>query len=153
MGDSDPLTGDPALFHAKKNLNSAKSNRIFLRKGREGRAFILTYFDSPMAVVFPRYYFFFDCDHLQGETGVKVGPKVQTLGPPLFHRNHSPSKKLQTMFLFSRVRICLLVRVLAKLDHIWGSEGPSNHCKQKLLTQWSSGKHFFNRHQVLLNYQ
>ena len=36
--------------------------------------------------------FFVDLDYLHGETGVKVEPKVQTLGPSFFHKNSNPSK-------------------------------------------------------------
>ena len=34
---------------------------------------------------------------------VKVGRKVQTLGPSLVHKNLNPSNFFQTMFLFPRV--------------------------------------------------
>ena len=52
--DSDPFTCDAALFPAKNNLNSAKSNSIFSGKGREDRVLILTYLDNPMAEVFQK---------------------------------------------------------------------------------------------------
>ena len=55
-------------------------------------------------------------------TLVKVGPKVQTLGPSLFHKNSNSSKNFQTMFLFARVLPPM--RISPKLDHIWASKGP-----------------------------
>ena len=58
---------------------------------------------------------------------VKFGPKVQTLGPSLFHENLNPSKNFQTMLLFARV--LPLVRISAILDHIWGSKGPKTSLK------------------------
>ena len=36
--------------------------------------------------------FFLDLDYLHGKTGIKVEPKVQTLGPSFFHKNSNPSK-------------------------------------------------------------
>ena len=50
--DSDFLTCEPALFPAKNSPNSAKSNRIFPRKGRGDGAFILVSLDSRMADIF-----------------------------------------------------------------------------------------------------
>ena len=44
-----------------------------------------------------------------------------TLSPFLFHKNSNPSKTSETMFLLARV--LPLVRILAILDHIWGSKG------------------------------
>ena len=52
---------------------------------------------------------------------VEVGLKVQTLGPSRFHENSNFSKFFQTMFL--SVRVLLLVRISAILDHIWESKG------------------------------
>ena len=34
---------------------------------------------------------------------LKVGPKVQTLSPSLFHKNLNPSNSFQTKFLYARV--------------------------------------------------
>ena len=89
--DSDPLTCDPALLPAKNSPNSAKSNGIFPGKGRGDRALLLTYLDSPMAEVFPLYYYFFLLFFpilavFRVKWGMKVGPKVQILGTSLFHK-------------------------------------------------------------------
>ena len=60
---------------------------------------------------------FFDFGHLQEEKrGQKAGPKVLTLGPPLFHKYSNPSKISQIMFLFARV--LPQVRISAILDHL-----------------------------------
>ena len=63
---------------------------FFLERERWNKDFILTYLDSSIAEVFPHYYlFFFDFVHLQegkSKRGLKVGPKVLTLGPSLFHK-------------------------------------------------------------------
>ena len=37
--DPDRFTGNPALFFARNIPNSAKTNPIFIGKGKEGRAF------------------------------------------------------------------------------------------------------------------
>ena len=99
--DSNPLICDPTLFPGKNSPNIAKNSRSFPGKMRWDRALVLTYFHSPAAEAFPRYYLsFLDFGHLQGEWVVKVGPKVQTLVPSLFHENSNPSVFFQTMFLF-----------------------------------------------------
>ena len=56
--DSNPLICDPTLFASKSSPNIAK-NRVFPGKGREDRALSLTYFDSPIAEVFPHYCLYF----------------------------------------------------------------------------------------------
>ena len=61
----------------------------------------------------------------RGKPGVKVGPKVQTSGLPLSHKNSNPLKN--AMLLFARVQT--LVRVSANLDHIWGSKNPKTSQK------------------------
>ena len=58
---------------------------------------------------------------------IKVGRKVETLGPSLFHENSNPSNFFQTMFLFARV--LPLVRMSAILDYTWGSKGPKTSQK------------------------
>ena len=55
--DSDHLTCDPSLFPTRNSPNGAKSNRIFPGKGRQDRALILTFLDSPMVEVLPEKYF------------------------------------------------------------------------------------------------
>ena len=75
--DSNPLICDPTLFPGKNSLNIAKNSRSFPGKMRWDRALVLTYFDSPVAEAFPRYYLsFLDFGHLQGEWVVKVGPEL-----------------------------------------------------------------------------
>ena len=117
--NSNPLNCDPTLFPGKNSPNIAN---IFSGKGRGDTALILTYLNSPMAEVFPHYSFLFPISAIfKGIRGVKVAPKVQTLGPSLFHKNSNPSKNFQTMFLFARV--LPLVGISAILDHIWGIKG------------------------------
>ena len=65
--DSTHLTCDPTVFPSKIIPNIAKSNRIFPRKGRGDKDFILTYLDSSVAEVFPLYCLFFYFDHHQEE--------------------------------------------------------------------------------------
>ena len=103
---------------SKNNPNIAKSNCFFPGKGREDRALILTYLDSPIAEVFPHYSLSFSI--LAIFRGKRV-VKVQTFGPSLFHKNSDPSIFFQTMFLF--VRVLVLVRISTILDYIWGSKG------------------------------
>ena len=57
--DSTPWTCDPTVFPGKIIPNIAKSNRIFPGKEGGDKDFILTYFDSSMAEVFPHYCLFF----------------------------------------------------------------------------------------------
>ena len=66
----------------------------------------------------PTALFFILFVHLQEKTGVKVGPKMLTLGPSLFHKYLNFSKIFQTVSLF--VEVLPLVRISAVLDHIRG---------------------------------
>ena len=76
-----------------------------------------------MAEVFPYNSLSFSISAMfRGKWVVKLGPKVQTLGPSLFHENSNPSNFFQAMFLF--VRVLVLVRISAILDYIWGSKCP-----------------------------
>ena len=91
-------------FWKKSNnsLNIAKSNCTFPGKGRGDRDLILTYLDSPMAEDFPHYCLsFLDLAIFRGKRVVKVGLKVQILGPSLFHENSNPS-------IFFKQCFCLL---------------------------------------------
>ena len=58
---------------------------------------------------------------------VKVGPKVQTLGPFLFHENSNPPNLFQKCFCLVVLR---LVRISTILDHIWGSKSPKTSQKR-----------------------
>ena len=79
---------DPLTTIAKNSPNSGKSNGIFPGKGRGDRALILTYMDSSMAEVFlDECLFFLILVIFSRKPEVKVGPKVQTLGPSFFHKN------------------------------------------------------------------
>ena len=85
--DSTPLTSDPALFPGTNIPNIAKSNRIFPRKGRWDKEFILIYLDSSIDEVFPHYCLIFSIFSIfRRKRGVLVGPKVLTLGPSPFHK-------------------------------------------------------------------
>ena len=55
--------------------------------------------------------FFFISSIFRGKQVVKVGTKVQNLGPSLFHENSPSFKFFQTMFSFAKV--ILLVRISA----------------------------------------
>ena len=100
--DSNPLICDPTLFLGKNSPNIAKSNRVFPGKWRGDRALILIYLNSPVTEVFPHYYLSFSISVIfSGKRLVKVGPKVQILGPSLFHENSNPSN-----FFSSNVFVC-----------------------------------------------
>ena len=102
--DSDPLTCDPALFPGKNRTNIAKSNPTLLGKGKRDKAMILTCLNSSMSEVFRTTYFFSISAIFRWRRGAKFEPKVPTFGPSLFYK-------------------IFLVRILATLDHIWGSKG------------------------------
>ena len=122
--DSTSLTCDPALFPGKNISNIAKGNRIFPGKGRGD--IILTHYCLFISIwaIFRR------------ERGVKVGPKVLTLGSSLFHKYSNPSENFQTAFLFARE--LPLVRISA----IWESKGPKTSQKG-LFRGWWIGKQNF----------
>ena len=85
----------------------------------------MTYSNSPKAEVVPHYCLSFSISTIfRGKRVVKVGPKVQTLSQSLFYENSSIF--FQAMVLFARV---LPMRILAILDHIWGSKRPKTSQK------------------------
>ena len=99
-------------------------NRPQRGKGRGDKALILIYLDSPTAEVFQHQFLFFSILAIfRAKRAVKVGPKMLSFGPSLFHKNSNPSKNFQTNFLFARV--LTLVRIAAILDYIWGSQDPN----------------------------
>ena len=111
--DSTPLFCDPALFPGKNIQNIAKSNHIFPGKGRGDKDFISTYLDSSMAKVSPHYCLFFSILAIfRRKRGVKVGPKVLTLGPSLFHKYSNTSKNFQTVFLSARVLTLVIISTI-----------------------------------------
>ena len=84
---------------------------------------ILTYLDSPINDVSPRYCLFFSISVIfRGTREVKVGPKVSILGLSLFHKNWNLPNIFQAMFFFARV--LPLPRNSAILDYIWGIKCP-----------------------------
>ena len=88
--------------NSENTPNIAKINRVFSGKGRGDRALILTYLDSPVAVVFPHYWISFSISVIfRGKRVVKVGPKVQTLGRFFF-------MKIQILRIFFKQCFCLL---------------------------------------------
>ena len=91
--DSNHLISDPILFLGKNSTNIAKSYSFFCPgKGRGDRALILIYLHSPMAEVFPHYCLSFSISSMfRVKRVVKIGPKVQTLGPSLFLEHSNPS--------------------------------------------------------------
>ena len=127
--DFNSLICVPTLFPGKNIPNTAKSNRVFPGKGIRDRALILTRLDSPMAEVSLHYDLSFSILVIfKGKRVVKVGPKVQTLGPSLFHESLNPSSFFQTMFLCAR--IVPLVRISTTLNHICGSKGSKTFQKE-----------------------
>ena len=128
--DSDPFPCDTALFTAKYGPNSAKSNRIFPRKGRGERALILTYLDSLMVGVFRRYNLFFSISSRGNE--VQSWTKSAVLfGQSFFHKNSDPSKKI-----LNNVFVCQSITPgenCRKLDHIWGSKCPKTSQKEHFM--------------------
>ena len=97
--DSHPLIYDTTLFPDKNSPNIANSNRIFPGERRGDTALILTYLDSPIAEVFPHCYLSFSILAIFRETRVvKVGLKVQTLGPFFFYESSNPSNFFKQCF-------------------------------------------------------
>ena len=132
--DSNPLICDLTLFPCKNSPDIAKSNHVFPGRGKEDRALILTYLNSPMAKVFSHYSLSFSISAIfRGKRVIKVGPKVKTLGSSIFDENSNPSNFFQTMLLFARVPP--LVRIRAILHHIWGSKGSKTSQKKGRGTQ------------------
>ena len=105
--DSNPLICDATLFPGKNSPNIAKGNSVFPGKGRGDRALILTYLGSPVADVFPKYCLSFSISAIfKGKRVVKVGPKVQTLGPSLFYENTDPSNFFKQFFCLLEYYLC-----------------------------------------------
>ena len=127
--------------NSKNSPNNAKIYRVVPRRG--DRALILTCMDKPMSEVFPHYcLFFFISSIFRGKQVVKVGTKVQNLGPSLFHENSPSFKFFQTMFSFAKV--ILLVRISAILDHIWSSKRPKTSQKGSFHICWIGTQNFEN---------
>ena len=103
------------MFPVKNNPNIANSNRVFPGKGRGDTAFILTYLDSQIAEVFPHYCLSFSIVAIfRKKRVVKVGLKVQTLGPIFF-------MKTQILQFFSNnVFVCYSTT----FDENFGNIGP-----------------------------
>ena len=115
--DSNPLICDPTLFPGKNNPNIAESNCVLPGNGKGDSALILTHLNSLMAEGFFHHCLSFSISVIfRGKRVVKVGSKVQTLVPCLFHKNSNPSDFFQIMFLFARV-LLPLVKISAILDH------------------------------------
>ena len=113
--DSNPLTCDPFLFPGKNNLNIVKGNHIFSGKGERRSSLNFDISGWSFSALLPIY---FDFGHLHGKQKIKVGPKLPTLGPLLFHKNLNPSKVFQAMSLFARV--LPLMRISVILDPYFG---------------------------------
>ena len=106
----------PRLFPGK--------NRPQRGKGKQDKSLILIYLESPTAEVFPHQFLFLSILAIfRAKRAVKVGPKMLSFGPSLFHKNSNSSKNFQTNFLFARV--LSLMRISAILDYIWGSQDPN----------------------------
>ena len=72
------------LNDSKNRTNVEKSNSVLPGKGRDDRALLLTYLDSPMAEGFPHYCLDFDFGHLHGETGGQSMSKRANIGSVSF---------------------------------------------------------------------
>ena len=72
-------------------------NNIQCPKIDEYKALSLTYLDSPITEVFPTTTYLFQFHpSLGGKWGIKVGPKVQTLCLPFYHKNSNSSKNFSS---------------------------------------------------------
>ena len=120
------LTYDSPLFSDKNNPNIAKSNHTFPGKGRRW-SFDFNIFDWSFSALL----IYFDFSHLQGKQAIKVGPKVLTLGPSVFHKNSNRLKNFQTMFLFARVLPQLICRA-----YFGESKGPKTSQKGPFRGCW-----------------
>ena len=87
--NSDSLTFDHTLYFVQKCPKIAKSNPIFHLKGKHVRALALTYLDTLLTEFFPYIFFSSTFAIVRGNlaSGVKVGPKMQILGPSRFCKN------------------------------------------------------------------
>ena len=103
----------PRPFPDKIIPNIAKSNRIFPGKGRGDKEFIWHIWITQW-VKTPYCLFFSILAIFRRKIGVKVSPKVLTLGPSLFHKYLNPSENFRTVFLL--VRVLSLVRISAIFD-------------------------------------
>ena len=117
---SDPLTFDLTQIFNKKCSKSAKSSPIFHLKGRRDTSWFYNFWIAQWVNFFLQNYFFKNLAiFFRGKKGVKVGPKVQTLGISRFCKNLSFSKILKALFLFPW--ILPVVKILAESGNIWGS--------------------------------
>ena len=107
----------------KNSPSIAKSNRVFLERGEGIEPWFWHIWIAQWLKFYPPYCLSFSIAAIfRSKQLVKVGPKVQTFGPSLFHENLKLSNFFQAMFLF--VRVLPLVRISAILDHIWRRKGP-----------------------------
>ena len=99
--DSDSLICRPALL-SSKIVQIMHKVIVFSPKKRKGdRALILAYLDSPRSEVLPHHSSpFLIWAILRGKREVKVGPKVQNVGLPIFYENTNPSKCFKQRFCF-----------------------------------------------------
>ena len=134
--DSTPLTFDPDLFPGKNVSHIAKSNRIFPESEDEKKTSFWHIWIAHWLKFFLHYGSFFSILAIfRRKRGVKVGPKVLTLGPSLFNKYSNPSKKFQVVYLFTGVLLLVrisrnsffwlnliasLVKHLYKLMRFWG---------------------------------
>ena len=87
--DSTPLTCDPTVFPGKVTPSIAKSNRIFPGKEGEIKTLFLYIWIAQWLKFFCTISYFFSILTIfkrESQRGLKVGPKVVTLGPFLFHK-------------------------------------------------------------------
>ena len=114
------FTFDLDQICTKKCSKSAKSNPIFHLKGRRDTSWLYNFWIAQWVNFFLQNYFFKNLAiFFRGKKGVKVGPKVQTLGISRFCKNLSFSKILKALFLFPW--ILPVVKILAESGNIWGS--------------------------------
>ena len=127
----------------KNSPSIAKSNRVFLERGEGIEPWFWHIWIAQWLKFYPPYCLSFSIAAIfRSKQLVKVGPKVQTLGPSLFHENLNPSSFFQTMFLFAIV--LPFVRISATLNHICGSKGSKTFQKGPYHGCWIGTQNFEN---------
>ena len=126
--------------------NAQEVQKVILFFIWRGEEYVLTlqFLDSRTGEFFPLKFFFFLnlAIFIRRKKGVKVGPKVQTLGISHFCKNLSFSKTLKALFLFPWV--LPVVKILAESGNIWGRKGPEPTQKGTFHGCWIGTKNFEN---------
>ena len=95
----NPASGNLTHFFFKYRHGTKKSNQTW-KSNWNFSEMILTYLDSVTAEVFPHHCWSLSMSViLRRKQVVKVGPRVQNLGPSLFHKNWNPPNSFQCFCL------------------------------------------------------